>query len=174
MGIIIFSITIFLVANTYYDGKYFEKLKTWTKYYKMILIGVIGYATWLCVTKSSEGASHVLRHANKFIKYMPLDNDTSNLLAPLLDMSNKDMAPQTKRMLQSTGTSGKRSLGETKKKYVAAQQGWKCKKCNQTLQAWFEVDHVQALENGGSNELTNLVALCRNCHGEKTAMDRML
>jgi 5-methylcytosine-specific restriction endonuclease McrA len=29
------------------------------------------------------------------------------------------------------------------------------------------------LHNGGTNELDNLVALCRDCHGKKTAMDRL-
>jgi 5-methylcytosine-specific restriction endonuclease McrA len=38
------------------------------------------------------------------------------------------------------------------------------------LPAWFEVDHVIALEHGGSNHVDNLVALCRDCHGKKTAM----
>ena len=62
----------------------------------------------------------------------------------------------------------KRSVSESKKKYVAAQQGWKCKKCAQTLTASYEVDHKIDLQFGGSNHVNNLRALCRNCHGEKT------
>jgi hypothetical protein len=67
----------------------------------------------------------------------------------------------------------KRSVSETKKKYVAAQQGWKCGKCQKQLPAWFEVDHKIRLEHGGSNHIDNLVALCRDCHGEKTAMENL-
>jgi hypothetical protein len=67
----------------------------------------------------------------------------------------------------------KRSVSETKKKYVAAQQGWKCGHCNKQLPAWFEVDHKIRLEHGGSNHIDNLVALCRDCHGEKTAMENL-
>lgn len=67
----------------------------------------------------------------------------------------------------------KRSVSETKKKYVAAQQGWKCGKCSKQLPAWFEVDHKIRLEHGGSNHIDNLVALCRDCHGEKTAMENL-
>jgi 5-methylcytosine-specific restriction endonuclease McrA len=67
----------------------------------------------------------------------------------------------------------KRSVSETKKKFVASQQGWKCKDCGQQLNAWYEVDHVIRLEYGGSNETDNLVALCRECHGKKTAMENM-
>ena len=36
-----------------------------------------------------------------------------------------------------------------------------------------EIDHKIRLENGGSNEVENLVALCRECHGGKTAMENM-
>jgi hypothetical protein len=75
-----------------------------------------------------------------------------------------------KRLLNSGKGSSKRSVSETKKKYVAAQQGWKCGDCQRQLPAWFEVDHVIALEHGGSNHVDNLVALCRDCHGKKTAM----
>jgi len=75
-----------------------------------------------------------------------------------------------RRVLSSGKGSSKRSVSETKKKYVAAQQGWKCGDCQRQLPAWFEVDHVIALEHGGSNHVDNLVALCRDCHGKKTAM----
>ena len=80
---------------------------------------------------------------------------------------------QINRMMQSGKGSTKRSVSETKKKYIAASQNWICKDCNKQLPAWFEVDHVIALHNGGSNEIDNLVALCRDCHGKKTAMDRL-
>ena len=80
------------------------------------------------------------------------------------------MSSSERRVLNSGRGSSKRSVGETKKKYVAAQQGWKCGDCQRQLPAWFEVDHVIALEHGGSNHVDNLVALCRDCHGKKTAM----
>ena len=67
----------------------------------------------------------------------------------------------------------KRSVSETKKKYVAAQQGWKCDGCKEQLPAWFEVDHKVRLDSGGSNHIDNLVALCRNCHGKKTAFENL-
>jgi hypothetical protein len=80
------------------------------------------------------------------------------------------VSPAERRVLNSGKGSSKRSVSETKKKYVAAQQGWKCGDCQRQLPAWFEVDHVIALEHGGSNHVDNLVALCRDCHGKKTAM----
>jgi len=29
------------------------------------------------------------------------------------------------------------------------------------------------LENGGSNHVNNLIALCRDCHGKKTAIENL-
>lgn len=71
------------------------------------------------------------------------------------------------------GKATKRSVSETKKKYVASMQSWKCGDCKDPLNAWFEIDHKTRLEYGGSNEVGNLVALCRNCHGKKTAFENM-
>jgi 5-methylcytosine-specific restriction endonuclease McrA len=75
--------------------------------------------------------------------------------------------------IQSNTKATKRSVSETKKKYIASQQQWKCGNCDIQLPAWFEVDHKIRLENGGSNHVDNLVALCRDCHGKKTAMENL-
>jgi 5-methylcytosine-specific restriction endonuclease McrA len=67
----------------------------------------------------------------------------------------------------------KRSVSETKKKFVASRQNWKCGDCQEQLSAWFEVDHKIRLEYGGSNHIDNLVALCRECHGKKTTIENL-
>jgi 5-methylcytosine-specific restriction endonuclease McrA len=51
---------------------------------------------------------------------------------------------------------------------------WKCGHCNQQLDHTFEVDHILDLQYGGSNNVDNLVALCRNCHGKKTMKRHIL
>jgi len=66
----------------------------------------------------------------------------------------------------------KRSVSGYMKRNVAASQNWQCGMCKQLLQASFEVDHIRALCHGGSNDMSNLIALCRNCHGEKTFRER--
>jgi hypothetical protein len=76
--------------------------------------------------------------------------------------------------LMASGKKGtKRSVSETKKKFVAAKQNWRCGHCQRQLPAWFEVDHIIRLEHNGSNHVDNLVALCRDCHGEKTAIENL-
>tara|TARA_B110000027_G_scaffold104186_1_gene110445 strand:- start:144 stop:554 length:411 start_codon:yes stop_codon:yes gene_type:complete len=67
----------------------------------------------------------------------------------------------------------KRILNQTTKKVVAANQKWNCNICNNILDASYEVDHINPLYKGGTNEITNLQALCRNCHGKKTIYDKL-
>ena len=107
-----------------------------------------------------------MKHADSMIKHLPLDKESGDILKPLFKLTktyNKGSYVQERQeniIRQSGRTNGtKRSVSETKKKYVAAQQGWKCAMCNQQLNAWFEVDHTTRLENGGSNHISNLTAL---------------
>jgi 5-methylcytosine-specific restriction endonuclease McrA len=61
------------------------------------------------------------------------------------------------------------------KKFVASRQKWCCKECNMLLNHAYEVDHIIPRERqGGTNDIDNLQALCRNCHGEKTFRQRVL
>lgn len=91
------------------------------------------------------------------------------------------MAPPTRQAEDRLMNSGlgngvkktKRSVSETKKKFVASRQNWKCGDCHEQLSAWFEVDHKVRLEYGGSNHIDNLVALCRECHGRKTTIENL-
>ena len=66
----------------------------------------------------------------------------------------------------------KRNVSSLTKKMVASNQQWKCGgSCNQTLDYTYEIDHHIPLFKGGSNEISNLIALCRNCHGKKTLLE---
>jgi hypothetical protein len=65
----------------------------------------------------------------------------------------------------------KRNVSSLTKKMVASNQEWKCGSCKQILDYTYEIDHHVPLFKGGSNELTNLIALCRNCHGKKTLLE---
>ena len=66
-----------------------------------------------------------------------------------------------------------RQVSPLLKKKVAASQEWKCGHCKNLFDASYEVDHIVPLFKGGSNNESNLVALCRNCHGRKTVEDRL-
>ena len=68
----------------------------------------------------------------------------------------------------------KRNLNETTKKVVASNQKWTCNMCYKMLDASYEIDHTIPLYKGGTNNLENLQALCRNCHGLKTINDKLM
>tara|TARA_B100000795_G_C22802099_1_gene442517 strand:+ start:1426 stop:1980 length:555 start_codon:yes stop_codon:yes gene_type:complete len=178
LKIIIFGITAFLVANTYYDGKYTKMLLGYKKYYKMVTFAFGGLSLYLFLKKHPRESTEAFINAADLVKYIPIDSDTSNLFSSFLTTTStnfKDInpTPQMKRMLRSGKTTVTRSVSETKKKYVASNQKWKCKGCDTMLDATFEVDHIKDLQYGGTNHVDNLRALCRNCHGKKGMMDKI-
>ena len=188
IDILILIVTGFLIYNTYHDGKALSYFKKNKKYFEMGFYGFVGLCLYLLFKKKPGQSKQLLKQANGMIKYMPFDREAMSLFNPLIDMTTKyndnfdtyGISDNEKRVMSSgrqTGgrTSGatKRSVSETKKKWVASQQNWTCKHCTKQLNAWFEVDHKIKLEHGGSNNVDNLVALCRECHGEKTAKERL-
>lgn len=184
--LVILIITIGLMANIYYDGKVLKTLLSWKKYYQMAGIALGAMTVYWLFKHNPSSAKNILATSNEYIKYLPVDKNTSSIINPILDFtakqsytadpqeySNPIIAMQEKRLMNSGKKATKRSVSETKKKFVAARQNWKCEKCKKQLPAWFEVDHKIRLEYGGSNHIDNLVALCRDCHGEKTAIENL-
>lgn len=196
--IIIIIITSVIMYNIYSDGKYSKWYLIWKKQIQMAMVGLVGLSLYLVVKRNPAQSKHILHHANNMVKYMPIDRSYMSIISPILDFTSSTKLPfldemnhginsthgpsQYPTMIhpQSGGhnqgqgqKATKRSVSETKKKYVASMQDWKCGECSAQLNAWFEVDHVLRLEYGGSNEVSNLVALCRECHGKKTAMENM-
>jgi hypothetical protein len=180
---IIFSITAFLIYDTYHDGKYSEKILSGKKYFKMTMMGFIGLSLLIMIKKHPLDSKSMLEHATQMIRYMPIKKGTKDVLSPIFDftkatqrvggMMGSHETPQMRRMMNSGRTGTKRSVSETKKKYVASKQNWKCNECGNQLDATFEVDHIMELQDGGSNHVSNLRALCRNCHGQKTMMHNL-
>jgi HNH endonuclease len=188
LEIFIFGIVAFLLYNTYHDGKFTKMLFAYKKYYKMIAIAFFALCFYLTIKRNPMQTRSMLYYTNNMIKYMPIDKSSMDLITPIFDLSNEGngsfmegvngvQQPPNNLNPSRTMLTGnkpiKRSVSETKKKYVASMQDWKCGECKKKLTHTFEVDHKIRLEYGGSNDVTNLVALCRECHGEKTALENM-
>ena len=182
--IILFIITGLIVANIYTEGKYLKHIYTFKKYYKMIGVILGSLFLYFIIRKNPMRTKELLTAGNDYIKYLPLDRDTKDYISPILDFTTKQnwggiggdhpVVPMPQQqtnsnIIQSGGKTTKRSVSETKKKFCASRQGWKCSGCSQILNHTYEIDHIISLENGGSNNIDNLTALCRNCHGVKTA-----
>ena len=187
----------FLIINVYHDGKYIAMIKSWKKYYQMAFYGFLGLSLFIFVRKYPDHSFSLFKHAHRAVKYMPIDKESADIITPFLDISSRFSknnddnimdSPQYKRMMSSGGRNSnapnrngsvgegrtKRCVSETKKKFIASNQNWKCAHCSIQLPAWFEVDHKVRLDQGGDNHINNLEALCRNCHGKKTSMESML
>ena len=197
--IIILLVAGFIMANIYTEGKYMKLLYSGKKYYQMAGVAFGALMLYLLFKYNPLRAQQMLSTTNDYIKYLPIDKGTSSMISPILDFTSKQnfvndqyssidgqsggfnhpiisMPGQSNaetRILNSGKTSTKRSVSETKKKFVASRQNWHCGDCGIQLPAWFEVDHKIRLEYGGSNHVDNLLALCRDCHGKKTAMENL-
>jgi len=188
--LVIILIAGFLMGNIYTDGKYMTMLVSWKKYYQMAGIAFGALTLYILFKRNPLRAREIVTTSNEYIKYLPIDKNTSNMISPILDFTSKQgfmsdsshlpilpMSNQTQvsedRIMNSGKKTTKRSVSETKKKFVASRQNWKCGDCQSQLTAWFEVDHITRLEYGGSNHVDNLVAMCRECHGKKTTMENL-
>jgi len=196
--IILFVLAAAGIWYVYTDGKYvklmLQKKNEYMKYLQMggIAVGAL-FLYWL-IKKNPNDTSKMIATTHEYIKYLPIDGDAKSMLSPILDFTAKhtyagdsvyaqqpvlqmpNAAATAERRILSSGlapTKTKRSVSETKKKFVASRQNWKCGQCGEQLNAWFEVDHKIRLEHGGSNHVDNLVAMCRECHGQKTTIENL-
>lgn len=198
-GLFIFTLTLAALYNKYYDGYLINLFKNNKKYIEMSIIAFAGLSIYLFMRKFPTESSSLLKHGSTFIKYVPIDKDSKRFFTPIFDLTSKSKGQSTynhfsnnQNTFESVNNTNqlltpnqnqnnvihqnkatKRSVSETRKKYVASQQNWRCNHCNQQLDATFEVDHVHELQDGGTNDVSNLVALCRNCHGKKTLFNRL-
>ncbi len=168
ISFIILIITGLLAYNTYYDNFFLKSFSSYKKYYKVAGILVAGLGFYIVVQKNPMQGVNTVKALNQCINVMPIDKGTKDMISPLL--SNQERGSD--RLTQNSRTH-KRSVSETKKKFVASNQNWKCGDCKEKLTAWFEVDHTVRLDQGGSNDISNLIALCRNCHGKKTSLENI-
>uniref|UniRef100_A0A6C0I4M9 HNH nuclease domain-containing protein n=1 Tax=viral metagenome TaxID=1070528 RepID=A0A6C0I4M9_9ZZZZ len=195
--IILFAITAFIIANIYTDGKYIKLLYSGKKYWQMAGVAFGALMLYTLFKSNPVRAREMLSTSSDYVKYLPIDRETSSFISPILDFTSKhgydslegqmdslggfnypivpisNTAVSENRIMESGKKGTKRSVSETKKKFVASRQNWHCGDCGEQLPAWFEVDHKIRLEVGGSNHIDNLVALCRDCHGKKTAMENL-
>ena len=184
LEVLVLAVSGFFIANTYYDGNYVKILQSWQKYFKMIGFAFAGLSIYLFLKKNPGQSQSLVQELTSIIKFMPSAKSTLDVFTSFTDFTNQtsfigsgtngqQQQHQVNRIMESGKTGTKRCVSETKKKFVASQQNWKCGHCQKQLPAWFETDHKIRLEHGGSNHVDNLVALCRDCHGRKTAMENL-
>jgi hypothetical protein len=155
----------------------------------MIFYVLLGLGIYVLLKRNPNQGRNMLLCANNLVKFLPIDKNSMDMLSPIIDFTsanedssfmesvngiNLNPGFSKENVIMNSGKNGtKRSVSETKKKYVASNQDWKCGNCQSQLDHTFEIDHKVRLEYGGGNDVQNLIALCRNCHGKKTASENM-
>jgi len=147
----------FIIANIYTDGKYTKMLTFGKKYYQMAGVAFGALMLYILFKKNPLRAQQMIGASNEYLKYLPIDRNTSNMISPILDFTSKqNMSPvqngynmsggeqynnpivsmpessnmyAENRIMNSGKKSTKRSVSETKKKFVASRQDWKCGDC---------------------------------------------
>ena len=183
-------ITGAILFHMHTDGKFTKNIMMYKKQFQMGGVVFGAFILYILLKKNPANAQNILVTSNEYLKYLPVDKNTSSILSPILDFTSKNsfrngggghevvqvpnqQTRYAERMMHSGKKGTKRSVSETKKKFVASRQNWNCGECKDQLNAWFEVDHKIRLEHGGSNHVDNLVALCRECHGKKTTIENL-
>jgi hypothetical protein len=177
LELLILGVTAFFIYNTYHEGKYLKLLLSYKKYYQMAFFGVLGFGVYLMLKQNPVQGRNMLVQANNLVKYMPVDKTALDMLSPIFDFTTNHLEEPNEpnfneRIKPNTMNGGRvnRSVSGMKKKYIASQQEWKCGHCKKQLDYTYEVDHKISLEDGGGNDVQNLIALCRECHGKKTVL----
>jgi len=179
MKMIIFFLILFAIVFINYKFKnvIVRGYNFFSQFPKMILIG-LGFIVVVCPFLLKDNP-----FINYFKDFMPdslskkldlingIKERNNNVMKNILE--NPQEMPQYMGRGKGVSTKQLRKVSEQVKKKIAADQGWQCAMCNNKLDAAYEVDHIIALEDGGTNNIDNLRAVCRNCHGNKTIDDNI-
>ena len=65
----------------------------------------------------------------------------------------------------------RKKISKDIRQQIAEKQENACGECRITLSPYFELDHIIGLQFGGTDDESNLMALCRECHGEKSVTE---
>jgi 5-methylcytosine-specific restriction enzyme A len=197
---VIFIPMLIFILNEYFQNKIFACFEKFYRYSKIIALFVpfiLVYFNPVLVKKMLVFFKDIDKkpvHQNmdnmmnsyfetknrKKINYIPTNNQFTNNNGyynnvPNYQNVNQNVNQPPRNFIHKNNVPNKikRNVSESKKKYIASNQKWRCTHCKNLLDNTYEVDHIIALYRGGTNDLTNLEALCRNCHGVKTFKEKM-
>ena len=62
----------------------------------------------------------------------------------------------------------RKKINKVTRQSIADKQENTCGECKVPLSPYFELDHIIGLQFGGTDDESNLMALCRDCHAKKS------
>lgn len=78
---------------------------------------------------------------------------------------------EKKQPIDMTGqyiSTKRKNINKDVRQYIVDKQENSCGECKLPLTLYFQIDHIVGLQFGGTNEETNLMALCCECHAIKS------
>ena len=86
--LVILLVAGFCMANIYTDGKYMTLLLSWKKYYQMAGVALGSYMIYWLIKKDPTKMSQIVKSTNEYLKYMPIDKNTTNVISPYLNLTS--------------------------------------------------------------------------------------
>lgn len=176
-SLLVVAICGILMGDVLTGGALQRRVLSWKRYGQAAMIALVGLGLLLLVNKPGADKMSMVHTATGIVSALPSSATTQLISSGLRYMHNSPALHASSSLsmkpLVSQPTRVKRSVSEARKRAVAAQQDWRCASCAEMLEATYEVDHVTELQDGGTNDIENLTALCRNCHGQKTLNQRL-
>ena len=90
LEIIIAGITLFFIANAYYDGKIVHKMKSFKKYYKIAFLAFVGFNIFTHLGTITEKITEILK---------PFTKLSANLFGDTTKSTIKHGATGTKKII---------------------------------------------------------------------------
>ena len=85
----LFVITGAVIFHIHTDGKYVKNIMQHTKYFKMGGVVVGAFVLYILLKKNPANAQNIITTSNEYLKYLPIDKNTTSMLSPILDFTSK-------------------------------------------------------------------------------------
>lgn len=91
-----------------------------------------------------------------------------DIIAAIEHHNNKSSSPRLIQPQSQKSRAKRKKINKDVRRQVVDKQGNACGMCKLELTPYFEIDHTIGLQFGGTDDESNLMALCRECHAKKS------
>jgi hypothetical protein len=86
-------------------------------------------------------------------------------------LENQSKVPDPQPIISYVNKPTRRKIKPLTRCNIAQMQNNKCNSCSNELTEYFQIDHIIALQYGGTDDEQNLQALCCECHAKKSIIE---
>ncbi len=97
--------------------------------------------------------------------------EQSERLIQFLDGPERPAPAKSQRKTSNTTTVVRESIGPRRRFEVLKRDGFRCRYCGKSSdEVKLEIDHIIPVAKGGTNDVENLIASCRDCNSGKRTL----